>query len=95
MTAAKGEQKALFEDDPLDPEVAKVADRYVELIGQRDSIKERLEVQQSNLAGMLKKIGRTQVRHKKHIIEIVHKDEDKIRIRKVKEPRQRKKREQK
>ena len=88
---ARAQQAQFFEEDPLDPAIAKVADRYVELIGQRDSLKERLEVQQRNLAGMFKKANITRVKHKKHITEVVHKDTDKIRIKKVKEPRTRKK----
>ena len=68
-------QEQMFEDDKLDPEVAKVADRFIELVKAKKSVKEKFEVQQKNLIGMLNKIGKPRIRHQGCVIEIVHKDE--------------------
>ena len=84
---AKGKQQQMFKDDPLDPEIAKVADRYVELIVELASTKERREVQERNLSGLMKAKNITKFKHNCHMIELLHSEDDKIRMKKVKELR--------
>lgn len=69
------EQESMFKDDHLDPAIAKVADRFIELTDERKSVKEKYEIQERNLMGMLKKAGLKKIRHAGRIIEINHKDE--------------------
>ena len=69
------EQEPLFKDDELDPAIAKVADRFIELAEQRKTVKDQYEIQERNLMGMLKKAGLKKVRHAGVLIEINHKDE--------------------
>ena len=63
MAKRKGEQIALI-DDTLDNPTAKVADRFIELKQQLDKDKELLDIQEQNLLGLLKKLKKTQIRHK-------------------------------
>jgi hypothetical protein len=65
----------LFKNDPLDPELAKVADRFIELTKEKKSVKDRFDIQAKNLTGLLKKAGKPRIRHAGVVIEIVHKDE--------------------
>jgi ribosomal protein S2 len=84
---ARKKQEKLFEDDPLDPAIAKVADRYVELVEERAANKEAIEVQERNLTGMMKNAGLTKIRHKGHTLELVHNEKDKILLKKEKDLR--------
>lgn len=58
-----------------DSATAKVADRVVELFKERASVKEKLEAQSRNLAGLLKKLGLQGIRHAGYIIKVDHKPE--------------------
>jgi hypothetical protein len=65
----------LFNEDPLDPEAAKVADRYVQLMKEFQTAKEKRDIQARNLLGLLRKTNRLQVRHGGYLIKVVHKQE--------------------
>jgi hypothetical protein len=65
----------LFNEDPLDPEAAKIADRYIQLVKEEKQTKERREIQARNLLGLLRKTNRQQVRHGEYLIKISHKPE--------------------
>jgi hypothetical protein len=67
--------ETLFNEDPLDPEAAKIADRYVELIKQFKSVKERKDIQGRNLLGLMRKTNRQKVRHGGYLITVTHKEE--------------------
>lgn len=78
-------QQRLFDTDAADPEIAKAADRYVELLGEKKENKEALDAQQSRLISLMKRQNKTRVVHKGNVIEVVHKDEtENIKIKKAK-----------
>ena len=84
---SRPKQGQLFKGDPLDPVIAKIADRYVELVEEKAAVKERLEIQERNLVGKLKEKKLLRVTHKGHILELAHSEADKIHMKKVKELR--------
>lgn len=65
----KLKQQNLF-DEKEDPEVARIADRFVELLDEKRKTNEQLDVQQRNLIGMLHKKGKERVRHKGFLIRV-------------------------
>jgi hypothetical protein len=78
-------QQRLFDGDAADPEIAKAADRYVELLGEKKENKEALDTQQSRLISLMKRQSKSRVVHKGNVIEVVHKDEtENIKIKKAK-----------
>ena len=78
-------QARLFDNDAADPEIAKAADRYVELLEEKKENKDQLDAQQSRLISLMKRVAKTRVVHKGNVIEVVHKDEtENIKIKKAK-----------
>jgi len=63
-------QPNMFENDPLDPPLAKAADKVIELREESRTIKERLKIQERNLMGLMVKAKRPKIHHGGKIIEI-------------------------
>lgn len=59
-----GEQQSLYEKDTDDPQIAKIADRVIELRDAEKSAKQKREVQELNLYGLMEKAGKAKVFHK-------------------------------
>ena len=83
----KAKQVEMYKDDPLDSAIAQVADKYVELIEERAENKEFIELQERHLSQMMKNMKLLRFKHHGHIIELIHKDTDRIRLKKEKELR--------
>jgi hypothetical protein len=81
--AKQGKQQRIFEDKN-DPEIVKVADRYIELRKELKSTKEKLTVQEANLIGLMRKATKPRLEHGGYTISISTDVKDKI---KVKEPK--------
>lgn len=86
-------QETMFEKDPLDPQLAKVADRYVELLIEKKRNKEAVEIQGKNLIGLMNKAKKLKIRHGGKVIELARVEErSKLKVKdqkpkKVKKPR--------
>jgi len=65
-----GEQTNAFADDKLDPYVAKVADRVIDLIVQKAEADDKLKVEKKNLIGLLKKFKKVQIQHRGMILNL-------------------------
>lgn len=59
-----GQQQDLYEKDEDDPQIAKIADRVIELRDAEKSAKQKREVQELNLFGLMEKAGKSKVFHK-------------------------------
>ena len=81
-------QAALFADDKADPQIAKIADRYVDLKKQKESVSESLEAAAKEPIRQLKKVNKLRVPHGDIIVELTHKAEsESIKIKKAKQPK--------
>jgi hypothetical protein len=73
--------ETMFNQDPLDPEAAKVADKYIQAVKEQKQSKDRIELSQAKLLGILRKTNRQQIRHGGYLIKILHKPEtDKLQL---------------
>ena len=73
--------ETLFNEDPLDPEAAKIADKCVTLTKEFNTTKEKRDLQFKLLLGLMRKTNRSQIRHGGYIIKIAHKPEsDKLQV---------------
>jgi hypothetical protein len=81
--ANRGRQQKIF-DEKNDPEIVKVADRYIELRKEEKSTKEKLKVQEKNLIGLMQKATKNTLQHQGYTISITTADVVKM---KVKEPK--------
>lgn len=79
----KSKQERIFNEN-LDPEIVKTADRYIELRKDLKSTKEKLEVQEKNLIGQMRKANKPTIHHGGYTISVSTDVKDKI---KVKEPK--------
>jgi hypothetical protein len=57
-------------DDIADNLTANVADRVIDLTAELKVVKEKLEIQEKNLLGLLKKAKKIQVRHRGMLIKV-------------------------
>lgn len=57
-------QTTAFEKDELDPQIAKIADRVVDLLVQKKTTDDSLTIQKKNLIGMLHKAKKTAIMHR-------------------------------
>jgi altronate dehydratase len=79
-------QLSLVDDDKLDPQVAKDADRYVEAVKELKDATERKKKFAGLIVRALKKLGKSRVRHGDMIIEISEKAAaETIKIKKTKQ----------
>jgi hypothetical protein len=62
-------QEKMF-DEQLNPPLVNAADRYVELKNEQTEVKDRLDAQERNLIGLMKKAGKYKIKHQGKIIEI-------------------------
>lgn len=69
MPRRQGKQERLF-DEKLDEPIVKAADRVIELRKEKAAVKERLEIQEKNLIGLMKKTNRSRIHHGGFIIEV-------------------------
>jgi hypothetical protein len=53
-----------------DPKIVQVADRLIEIIDEVETLKEQKEVEEENLISLMKKAGKTIVRHGGRVFEI-------------------------
>lgn len=87
------EQQQIFKDDADDPQIARTADRFVELGGEFKVIKEKLAVQKASLIGLMKKAKRTILHHRGKTIKWKHTPEkDDLSVSDQKPPKKRGKR---
>jgi len=79
------EQLSAFAGDKLDPYVAKIADRVVELMAQKTSISDKLKVETKNLIGLLKKHNKPVIRHQNVEFRIHHvKEKEELKVKNLK-----------
>jgi hypothetical protein len=81
--AKRGKQERIF-DEKQDPEIVRVADRYIELRKESKLVKEKLEIQEKNLIGLMRKATKPRIEHGGYVITLSAEVVDKI---KVKEPK--------
>ena len=62
-------QEKLF-DEANDPPLVRAADRVIELREEKKSIDEKLEVQEKNLIGLMKRAKKEKIRHGGYLIQI-------------------------
>jgi len=62
-------QEKLF-DEINDPPLVRAADRVIELREEKKSIDEKLEVQEKNLVGLMKKAKKEKIRHGGYLIQV-------------------------
>lgn len=62
-------QETMFPEEK-DPAIVKIADRVVELQKEFTASKERKEVQEKSLVGLMKKAGRQKIRHGGMLFEV-------------------------
>jgi hypothetical protein len=67
-------------DEKLEAPIVKAADRYIELLDEKQRIKERLEIQERNLIGLMHKAGKAKIRHGGRDIEIKMEATEKIKV---------------
>jgi len=80
-------QSRMFENDPLDPALAKAADKYVELLKENAKLEEQIKLEAGTLLGLMINQSKPRIRHGGMIIEIQHTNPvDKLKTRKAKEP---------
>jgi len=62
-------QEKLF-DEINDPPLVRAADRVIELREEKKSIEEKLDVQEKNLIGLMKKAKKEKIRHGGYLIQV-------------------------
>ncbi len=73
-------------DDSLDNPTARTADRVIELTEELKATKEKLEVQEQSMIGLLRKMKKTQIRHKGYTIKVkLTEAKEKISVKGVKQ----------
>lgn len=78
-------QQSAFEGDGLDPQIAKVADRVVDLLVQKKSTDDSLKIQKRNLIGMLTKLKKTQIQHRNMMIKVkIRAEKEELTIKQLK-----------
>jgi len=81
---ARPKQMQMFPEEK-DPQIVKIADRVIELMKESKSMKEKFEVQQNNLIGLMTKMGKAKIRHGGVIIEVKTMDKkEKLKIKEEK-----------
>ena len=81
--ARREKQEKIF-DESNDPEIVKIADRYIELRKEFKTTKEKLKIQEKNLVGLMRKATKPTIHHGGYTISVSAEVKDKI---KVKEPK--------
>ncbi len=78
-------QTSLLDNIPTDPQIAKDADRYVELVKEVKALTEQKKAKEKFLLLALKKLKFTRIRHGDITIEVVTKPEsESLKIKKAK-----------
>jgi hypothetical protein len=81
----RGRKQLTLIDDKLDPPVVQAADRVIELMKEKKSVKEKLDIQQRNLIGLLNQAGKAKIRHGGFLISVsVTPGKEKISLRELK-----------
>ena len=81
--AKRTKQERIFPESD-DPQIVKVADRYIELRKEEKSVKEKRDIEEKNLIGLMRKATKNRIEYQGYIITVSAEDVDKI---KVKEPK--------
>lgn len=82
-----GKQQRLF-DEKLDPPLVQSADRVIELRKEKLVVKERLEIQERNLVGLMRKANKSKISHGGFIIEITTTSKDRLSVKESKKPKE-------
>lgn len=79
-------EQQLFEDSPLDPEIAKAADRYLAAKKEKQDAVDREKTQSKLFMKRLRDAGRLKIRHGNMIIELVSTPaSEKIKVKETKQ----------
>jgi hypothetical protein len=70
MARSKELKQLSLIDDKLETPVVKSADRYIQLVKDASVIKEKKQVQERNLIGLLKKAGKEKILHGGFLIKV-------------------------